>query len=64
MMKVMAAIGRHLGGKEPKAGDVFGFRYEDAVVVVEFPLGGDDMKVTVAPITASFDEKMYKEVDE
>lgn len=63
MMKVMAAIGRHLGGKEPKAGDVFGFRYEDAVVVVEFP-PGDDMKVTVAPIIETFDEKMFGKADE
>lgn len=66
MMKMMTAIGKHLDGEAPKDGDVFGFRFADAVATVEFTsIDGDmEMKVTVAPIIETFDEKMYEEADE
>lgn len=60
MNRIMAAVGRQLNGEEPRSGDLFGFRFRDAVAIVEFegkkPF---DVKVNVTPIHENFDENIY-----
>ncbi|GGA31826.1 hypothetical protein GCM10007416_00420 [Kroppenstedtia guangzhouensis] len=57
MNRIMAAVGRQLNGEEPRSGDLFGFRFRDAVAMVEFE--GGDVKVNVTPIHENFDENIY-----